>query len=119
MSYDEVITLQKMLGADKALSVLKRHWHVCQAASLQRWQQCVVDGEAAHAHEALDSELSRVSTQRDDEVRRRREAEETAAAAESHAAQCERRAALTLARLDEDERTRALEAERRARRRAC
>ena len=38
MSHDEIVTLQKMLGADKALSVLKRHWHVRQAASLQRWR---------------------------------------------------------------------------------
>ena len=66
MSHDEIVTLQKMLGADKALSVLKRHWHVRQAGSLQRWQHCVSDGK----------ELSRLSTQREDEARRRREAEQ-------------------------------------------
>ena len=108
MSLDELVTLQKMLGADKALSVLKRHWHVRQAASLQRWQQCVRDGE----------ELSRLSALRDDEARRRRDAEQAVAAAEAHAEQCERRAALTLARLDEDKLARASEVERRARRRA-
>ena len=49
-------------------------------------------------------ELSRLSALCDDEARRRRDAEQAVAAAEAHAEQCERRAALTLARLDEDER---------------
>lgn len=48
--HEEVVVLQKMLGADKALSVLRRHWHLRQAASLDLWRHlAAATAQSRHA----------------------------------------------------------------------
>ena len=72
---EEVVVLQKMLGADKALSVLRRHWHLRQAASLDMWRHLTAD-----TSQSRQAELAHHGVRAEAETRAERAEEQMAAA---------------------------------------